>query len=196
MRVLIVYATSDGQTRRVARRIAAVLEQQDLSVALIDASAPHRDLAILSFDRFDAAILLGSVRMGHHQKALADFARAHRVELEAVPNAFVSVSLSAGKDKPSAKREVEKTFRDFIHRTGWRPDAEIPVAGAMLYTQYNFAIKLVMKFISFMTGGETDTSRDYEYTDWAAVEGFARRFAGALSQEAEATAAQAEIELH
>ena len=31
-------------------------------------------------------------------------------------------------------------------------------------------------------GGETDTSRDYEYTDWVAVERFAGEFAQRLKQ--------------
>lgn len=196
MPVLIVYATSDGQTRRIARRMADALERDNLSVTLIDAAVSGLDL--LNFDGFDAALLLGSVRMGRRQRALVDFVRNHRVELDAIPNAFVSVSLSAAriKGKPSARREVEKTFQDFTSRTGWRPDAQIPVAGALPYTKYTVGVRLVMKFISWATGGETDTSRDYEYTDWDAVEDFAHRFASALLHRAVATAAQAEIELH
>jgi menaquinone-dependent protoporphyrinogen oxidase len=31
-----------------------------------------------------------------------------------------------------------------------------------------------MRRISAKEGGDTDTSRDYEYTDWAAVDRFAR----------------------
>jgi len=33
-----------------------------------------------------------------------------------------------------------------------------------------------MKRIARKSGGDTDTSRDYEYTDWAAVDDFAQRF--------------------
>jgi menaquinone-dependent protoporphyrinogen oxidase len=34
-----------------------------------------------------------------------------------------------------------------------------------------------MRRISRKEGGDTDTSRDYEYTDWAAVDRFAAEFA-------------------
>ena len=34
-----------------------------------------------------------------------------------------------------------------------------------------------LRLISRIAGGETDASRDYEYTDWYAVERFARDFA-------------------
>ncbi len=39
-----------------------------------------------------------------------------------------------------------------------------------------------MLFISKMVGGDTDTSRDYEYTDWNRLTGFAQRFARTLEQ--------------
>ncbi|HEY5676321.1 MAG TPA: flavodoxin domain-containing protein [Myxococcales bacterium] len=176
-RVLVVYGSTDGQTRRIAERIAVVLSTLGQQVETVDsASAP----AEVTPGDFDAAVVLGSVRMGAHQKALADFVSKFRLELEAIPNAFISVSLSAGRNKPSAQREVAKTFQHFIARTGWRPNAQIAVAGALPYSKYTLQIRLVMKFISWMTGGDTDTSRDYEYTDWAMVDDFARRFASAL----------------
>jgi menaquinone-dependent protoporphyrinogen oxidase len=37
-----------------------------------------------------------------------------------------------------------------------------------------------MKRIAKKVGSDTDTSRDYEYTDWDEVEGFASDFAEAL----------------
>jgi menaquinone-dependent protoporphyrinogen oxidase len=46
------------------------------------------------------------------------------------------------------------------------------VAGALAYSKYNFFIKLVMKAIARKAGGPTDTSRDYEFTDWPALDRF------------------------
>ena len=178
-RILVLYGTTDGQTRRIANRIAEVLIRLGEQPELVDSAAAPPELAP---GDFDAAIVLGSVRMGKHQQALADFVRKFRLELDAIPNAFVSVSLSAARDRPAAKREVMKTFQHFTQATGWRPNAEVAVAGALPYTQYTLRIRLVMKLISWMMGGDTDTSRDYEYTDWAQVEDFARRFASALVQ--------------
>ena len=57
----------------------------------------------------------------------------------------------------------------FIADTGWRPQRIHPVAGELRYTKYNPLLRLVMKFISKMAGGATDTSRDYVYTDWAGL---------------------------
>lgn len=192
-RVLVVYGTTDGQTRRIAERIASVLTSLDQDVNTVDSASAPTEVAP---GDFDAALVLGSVRMGKHQKALADFVSKFRLELDAIPNAFISVSLSAARDKPSARREVAKTFQHFISRTGWRPNAQLAIAGALPYSQYTLRIRLVMKLISWMTGGDTDTSRDYEYTDWALVDDFARRFASALVQAPVARAAAEELRLH
>jgi len=35
----------------------------------------------------------------------------------------------------------------------------------------------MMRFISAMVGATTDTSRDHEYTDWAAIERYANELA-------------------
>ena len=47
---------------------------------------------------------------------------------------------------------------------------------ALLYRQYNFFMRWVMKRIAAKAGGDTDTSRDYEYTDWNDVRAFAGQF--------------------
>jgi menaquinone-dependent protoporphyrinogen oxidase len=60
----------------------------------------------------------------------------------------------------------------FLKDTEWHPGVTRPVAGALLYTQYGPIIRFVMKRISKSEGGSTDTSRDHEYTDWAALDRF------------------------
>jgi menaquinone-dependent protoporphyrinogen oxidase len=60
----------------------------------------------------------------------------------------------------------------FVTETGWRPVRSLPVAGALAYSRYNVFIKFVMKRIARKAGAPTDTSRDYEFTDWAALARF------------------------
>jgi menaquinone-dependent protoporphyrinogen oxidase len=99
-----------------------------------------------------------------------------------MPAAFISVTLSeAGverRDATPAERasfaaDVKKVIDAFVAQTGWRPNRAKPVAGALLYTRYNFIVRFVMKRIARKAGGATDTSRDYEYTDWLALDRFA-----------------------
>jgi menaquinone-dependent protoporphyrinogen oxidase len=61
-----------------------------------------------------------------------------------------------------------------VKRTGWRPERVELFAGALPYTKYDFVTRFFMRHIVAKEGGDVDTSRDYEYTDWRAVERFAR----------------------
>jgi|SRR5438105_4028180 len=174
--ILVVFGTTDGQTARIARHVVGVLRAQRHRVTLVDA----RELGgQVSFGGIDGAIVAASVRMGKFQRKVVEFARAHRARLNMLPNAFLAVSLSASHDTASARREVAKTLARFVAESGWSPALAVPVAGALQYSKYPFFTKLVIRLISKMAGGDTDPSRDYEYTDWNALEEFARRF-GAL----------------
>jgi menaquinone-dependent protoporphyrinogen oxidase len=188
--IALAYASRDGQTRRIAKRIAQTLQQRGCVVNVLDviaSPAPSVDIA-----RYDAAILASSIRVGKHARQMLRFVRDHREALARIPNVFLAVSLSAhGMVDPAAaddrraraRKAVDETFVRFIRATGWTPNVVRPVAGALLYRQYGFLIRTMMRFISAMVGASTDTSRDHEYTDWAAVE----RYANELADRCEAS---------
>jgi menaquinone-dependent protoporphyrinogen oxidase len=64
----------------------------------------------------------------------------------------------------------------FLAETGWKPSVTKVVAGALPYTRYNWFIRRVMKRIAAKAGGDTDATRDYEYTDWQDLRGFTEQF--------------------
>jgi menaquinone-dependent protoporphyrinogen oxidase len=58
------------------------------------------------------------------------------------------------------------------------------LAGALPYSRYGFLKRLLMRLIVWREGGDTDDSRDYDDTDWDAVECFARSFLGEIVEPA------------
>jgi len=121
------------------------------------------------------------VHAGHHESEMIAFVKRHRQALEQRQAVFVSVTLSeAGAEdvqKPKAIREqaaadARRMIDVFIQETGWTPARALPVAGALAYSQYNWLIRFVMKRIARKAGAPTDPSRDYEFTDWAALDRF------------------------
>jgi menaquinone-dependent protoporphyrinogen IX oxidase len=54
-------------------------------------------------------------------------------------------------------------------------------SGALRHSQYGFVTRLIMKSISGRRAGPTDTTRDYEFTDWDAVDTFANELATGLA---------------
>lgn len=178
-RIAVIFGTTDGQTAKISRYFADVLRSEGHTVSVFDTRATLPQGALLNEE---AVVIAGSVRMGKFQKPLVEIVRANREELKKLPSIFLPVSISASRSSAAAKREVKKTIVQFIDQTGFGPGAIHPVAGALVYSRYGFFTKLAMILISKMAGGDTDTSRDYEYTNWSELAEVARRFAARVRE--------------
>lgn len=164
---LIVYGTSFGHTPKVAQRMADVLRREGRQVTIWrgDALPPLVDL-----ERYEGVIIAGSVKFGRHQRYLRDFVRHFARQLNAMPSAFVSVCGALAGNQEAGRQEAREYIDRFLRETGWHPGHIIPVAGAVAYTRYGPLTRWIMKRISARTGRPTDTSRDWEFTDWEALE--------------------------
>ena len=182
-RILAVYGTAYGQTEKVMRRIAARLTEagHELTVVKGDHLPPT-----LSLQDHDAFLIGASVIAGRHQRYMRDFARRQRSRLNAAPSAFVSVSGSAAGTTTEERALVEGYVARFLRETGWRPSLTVSFAGAIAYTRYGFLLRWIMKRMSGRVGKPTDTSRDHEFTDWEAVDRFAREFEASFAHPAAA----------
>ncbi len=123
---------------------------------------------------YDAVVVGASIHMGKHDKHVVDYVQENVFQLERFPSALFSVSLAAHGDQEEAERYVE----ELEQATEWRPDKVAMFSGALLYTQYGFLKRHMMKKIAEDKPGDlgTDTSRDYVYTEWDAVTRFAEEF--------------------
>ena len=174
--ILALYATREGQSRRIAEHIAATARLRGHAAAVVDAAHIPEGF---SLEDYSAAFLAASVHGHRHESEMSDFVKRHVEKLEHIPAAFLSVSLSevTAEDQkvPQVRRDAaaldaRKMMESFLNETGWHPKIAQPVAGALMYSRYNFFLRYFMKRIARKAGGDTDTSRDYEYTNWAAVD--------------------------
>lgn len=173
-RILLVYGTTEGQTRKIAQRIAAELVELGHEVELRDSTTISSPLTPGAFD----AVMIGaSVHQGRHQTAVQHFVSANLGVLGQLPTAFFSVSLVASSADPEDRKDAESLIEAFCEKTGWRPALTRSIPGALLYTEYDFLRRWIMKLIVRHYGGPTDSSRDYEFTDWDDVGRFAQEFA-------------------
>lgn len=172
-RILILFASSHGQTRDIAWTIERNLRRRGHSVDLVDVRQAAPDPS-----EYDLAIIGSRVELGRHARAIRRYVRQHREALTRTPSAFFSVSMSAagGGPDPSIDRLVAET--------GWHPARAVAFAGALPYTRYNPLLRFIMKRINGKAGHTTDTTRDHDFTDWAAV----RAFADAMADGADRTA--------
>ena len=183
MRIAIIYATTEGQTLKIARRAAELCQQAGHEIELLNAVAVPADFIMAPYD---AAILLSSVHVGHYQAAMSTFLNDYKDDLEAIPNAFISVSLSAASTDRDDVEGLREVTDDFYKQTGFTPLYEHLAAGAFRFTRYDFFKRWAMKLIAAQKGIDADTSKDLELTDWPGVERFARDFIAGLSKSSNA----------
>lgn len=193
-RIAIVYATREGHTAKIAHHLAGRLGADGHDAVVIEARhLPSR----FSLGQYDAAILAASIHAGKHEREMVAFVRERQAWLERMPTAFLSVSLAettaedpdaSTETRAKATSEVDRMLDLFFEEASFRPTHAVPVAGALLYTHYGIVKRALMKWIVRKNGGPTDTSRDYEYTDWAALDQFAAMFSKEIRQQAEQAA--------
>ena len=170
MRIFITYGTSEGQTERIAEVVGDVLREHDHDVTLVDV----KDTGAALPAGYDGVVVGASIHRGKHDKHVVDFVQRNKDGLVRVPTAFFSVSLAAAGDDAEAEGYVE----EFEKETDWQPGRVALFAGALLYTQYGFLKRHLMKKIARDKPGDlgTDTSRDYVYTEWDGVRRFVEDF--------------------
>jgi menaquinone-dependent protoporphyrinogen oxidase len=88
------------------------------------------------------------------------------------------VSLSS---TPALTATPRKFIDDFADETGWTPGTTTTFAGALQYREYDHFTRTLIRLMMKRGGHPTDTSRDYDYTDWEAVERLGREFARSVS---------------
>ena len=173
-RILILYGTTDGHTHKVATGLAAAFREVGCQADLFEAKGAGRHVAP---EPYDGVIVAASIHLGGYQRPVKAWVRAHAADLNRKPSAFVSVCLGILEARPEATREVHAIMQRFLDRTGWRPSMQEPVAGALPYTRYGALKRWAMKRKVARISFDTDTSRDFEYTDWEALRRFAHWFA-------------------
>lgn len=171
-RILIFYGTTDGHTGKIARYLEEQLRAAGAQVDVVEAG----EGAAPDPQPYAGVIVAASVHMGEYQRNVRDWVAARAGALQGKPGALLTVCLAVLQSEPEAQREIAAIMERFLARTGWRPAVTKLVAGALTYTRYNWVTRWAMKRIAGKAGGATDTSRDYEYTDWNDLAVFARSF--------------------
>lgn len=185
-KLLIAYASQEGQTERIARRLAGALSAEGHRVTV----APYASVTTLapSGEPYDAVVVGASVHVGSFPAPLTRWVRDVLVPaLGALPrptSAFFSVCLAAARCTASDVATVERYHRTFLDATGWSPPLVASFGGALRYRSYGFIQRQMMRMVARDAGLDQDTSVDHEYTDWDEVAAFAAHLGQALGAPA------------
>jgi menaquinone-dependent protoporphyrinogen oxidase len=172
VRILVLNGTTEGHTAKVAAAVAETLRAHGAEVDVIQAGT-----ADVRADPYAGVIVAASVHGGAYQWPVRRWVQRNREALVRRPTAFISVSLAVLQWQPDVQRDVNAIVDRFLMATGWRPMWTKSIAGALAYSKYGWLKRWIMRRIAEKAGGNTDTSSDYECTDWQDLRAFADRFA-------------------
>jgi len=166
-RILIAYATRDGQARRIAERIATRLQTGSAPRCLrSDPPSPAE------MSRAALIVVVAAVRYGKHLPEADVFLATYAKLAAPPPLVLTSVNLTARKPgKTTAQGNAY--LRKLIARHRLKPALATAFAGRLDYARYSWSDRQLIRFIMLLTGGPTDPSACVEFTDWAAVDAFA-----------------------
>lgn len=166
---LLLYSTTDGHTIKICERILATLEAESSEVTLKLIS----EVSTNSLNSFDKIVIGASIRYGKHQKEVYNFVRDNKTLLESKPSAFFTVNLVARKPNKNTP-ETNPYIQKFLQQTNWKPTLCGVFAGKVHYQKYSFLNRLMIRFIMYVTKGPTNPDAEIEFTNWEAVEDFAK----------------------
>jgi len=167
-------AARDGQSRRIAERIAGRLAERGIS-------APPQGLAAAlpapqKLAEARLVTVVAAVRYGRHLPEGERFLASYRTLRAPPPLVFLSVNLTARKPgKDTAEGNVY--LRRSIARRRLAPALALAIAGRLDYARYGWLDRQLIRFIMMLTGGPTDFKTSIEYTTWNVVDGVALRIA-------------------
>ena len=163
MNVLIIYASVEGQTARIARKVKSDLERAGHAVRMVDAQGNEA----VSLDDADRIILAAPVHERRHPRLFEALLTALKPQLEARSTLLISVSLSAAF--PEGLEEAGEYVTELKMRTGFTPSAELLVAGAVRTGHYDYFATQVLRHV-LMRGRDFDPEGEgHEFTEWTAL---------------------------
>ena len=165
MKTLIVYATIEGHTQKVADHLAQKLEDAGHDVATFNAMDRTAEVSVQPFDKI---LLAGSVHERRHPKPFEVFLSGNAEALAKKPTLLISVSMSAAF--PKGADEALEYVEEMQMRTGFTPTETLCVAGAIKLAKYDYYALQVLRHVVLRDRDFDPTQNEHEFTDWEALD--------------------------
>ena len=124
-------------------------------------------MAAISFEGIDAVILAAPVHERRHPKAFEVILAGDREELEERDTLLISVSLSAAFSE--GLEEANAYVIEMKMRTGFTPDVELLVAGAVRTNRYDYFATQVIRHVVLRGRDYDPLAGEHEFTDWQSL---------------------------
>ena len=170
MNSLIIFSTTDGQTKKICEKIKEnSINKDNYEIVSL------KEVFKKKIEEYDKIIIGASIRYGRHNPEVYKFIKSHKNTLEKKKSAFFSVNVVARKPDKNTP-DTNPYIKKFLKKTKWKPKKLGVFGGKIDYPKLNFINKNVIRFIMFVTNGPTNINNIYEFTDWGSVKKFTKEF--------------------
>lgn len=167
-RCLVCFGSTESQTHKIAEYLGYALYKRGVD-ATIEA-CPTR----IKVQNFDALVVGGAVEVGRLHPSVTSFIAKHRKHFERKSSFLFTVGLRPYLNYQQICEEEQKSREWMAQHYGWDPDGVANFDSALWYRRYGIYERWRMRNKARELGLDTDTRRNYEYTDWSAVDRFAQ----------------------
>ncbi len=169
-KALFLYSTTDGQTLKICRYL-----ENELSAEFESELCDLNELEKVDIGAYERVVIGGSIRYGRLNKKLYQFIDNHLEALNQHKVAFFCVNLTARKEQQDKDTPEGSVYmQTFLKKSPWVPKLQGVFAGALRYPKYKLIDRLCIQLIMKITGGETNPTKEVEYTNWKKVAQFAQ----------------------
>ena len=113
MEDLIIYSSTDGQTKRICETIKDHLALND-RIKIVSLNEVNK----VNLEKIKKIIIGASIRQGRHNRTVRDFVIKNKHILETKKTAFFSVNVVARKEEKSTP-ETNPYVKKFLAKTKW-----------------------------------------------------------------------------
>ena len=170
MNSLIIYSTTDGQTKKICETLKENSIDKNFYEIISLEEAFHKEI-----ERYEKIIIGASIRYGRHNPKIYEFIKMNKEVLEKKKSAFFSVNVVARKSEKNTP-DTNPYIMKFLKKSEWQPKKLGVFAGKIDYPRLSLINKIAIRLIMFITKGPTNTNNTYEFTDWQRVKKFINEF--------------------
>jgi menaquinone-dependent protoporphyrinogen oxidase len=165
MKVLILYASIEGQALKVTRFLQKAVRRAGHTTKAVDVNVKRAEAPL---DWADCLVIVASVHRRRHPVEFEKFLTVNRDALHGKKTLLLSLSLCAAF--PQGQEEAQSYVAELSERTGFTPTADQLVAGALQFKKYKDYEAQVVRFVALNLNEYDEVHEDKEFTDWPAVE--------------------------
>lgn len=174
-KILVAYASQFGTTGEVAKVIGETLCQSGAEVE----TKWVKD--VKSLNAFDAVIIGSAIQYDRWMPEAAEFVKVNQQRLSQLPVAYFFTCLTLSKRTEKTERQAIAYADKLIALVPQvKPVSVGRFAGVLNYSKMSLLFRLMLGFISLITGVQ-----EGDYRDWGAIRSWAKDMHVALSDEQE-----------